>query len=350
MQAPQRTNPDVLSRSDSRDPIAESPVAAAQSLVRAGRIVEAMAELRDLESAETGSADSGLVAASLTETDRALLIATAIDCRLARGDLTEAVHLGDALQPYVDFDGIAAAIAHHAKGEISSALGDADLAITHFTTAGDKLRDSPEQPDSIPWRASAALAMVRAGRRREAAALARQHLQVARDSGSPYALAVALRTVATADTEASQFELLVEAREALSGVRADRLAAQIDTDLAGLLLLPHESHTTAEALIALRAAEDYAGRQELWPLQSRVRRLLERLGEAPRRAQNEALAALTASERRVAQLAADGLTNRQIAEELVVTVKAVEWHLSHVYRKLGIKSRSGLASTLGVPV
>ena len=41
--------------------------------------------------------------------------------------------------------------------------------------------------------------------------------------------------------------------------------------------------------------------------------------------------------------------NRQIAHELVVTVKAVEWHLSHVYRKLGIGSRTLLAETLGVP-
>ena len=46
-------------------------------------------------------------------------------------------------------------------------------------------------------------------------------------------------------------------------------------------------------------------------------------------------------------MAADGLTNRQIANQLVVTVKAVEWHLSHVYRKLGIRSRNDLATALG---
>ena len=61
----------------------------------------------------------------------------------------------------------------------------------------------------------------------------------------------------------------------------------------------------------------------------------------------ETLAVLTAAEQRVARLAASGLTNRAIAEHLVVTVKAVEWHLSHVYRKLGIRSRGALAGALG---
>ena len=42
-------------------------------------------------------------------------------------------------------------------------------------------------------------------------------------------------------------------------------------------------------------------------------------------------------------MAASGLTNRQIAAEMTVTVKAVEWHLSHVYRKLGVRNRTGLA-------
>jgi DNA-binding NarL/FixJ family response regulator len=142
----------------------------------------------------------------------------------------------------------------------------------------------------------------------------------------------------------------LRARAVLAGTVAERLSAQIDTDLAGLLLLTHAPDAEERALTLLRSAEDHAGRQELWPLQSRVRRLLDRLGEAPRKVQTEAMAALTASERRVARMAADGLTNRQIASELVVTVKAVEWHLSHVYRKLGISSRAKLAATLGVSV
>jgi DNA-binding NarL/FixJ family response regulator len=55
---------------------------------------------------------------------------------------------------------------------------------------------------------------------------------------------------------------------------------------------------------------------------------------------------LTASERRVAEMAAEGLTNRQIAQTLYVTPKTVEVHLSSVYRKLEISSRSELAGVL----
>lgn len=321
------------------DPLGGSPVSSACDLARAGRIVEALAELAALQATSEPS-----------DLDRALLLATAIECRLARGDLAEAMTLAKDLTPHLDLPGVAGAIAHHAKGELASALGDPDLAITHFTTVGDLLAGGPEHPDLLPWRANAALAKVRAGHRREAALLAHEHLRIAQDSGSAYAVGQALRTLAIVDTRGDRQALLGTARSELAGLRADRLAAQIDTDLAGLLLLRHDEPGNAEALVLLRAAEEYAGRQELWPLQGRVRRLLDRLGQEPRRVQSEALAALTASERRVARLAADGMTNRQIAEELVVTVKAIEWHLSHVYRKLGIASRTRLAATLGASV
>jgi DNA-binding CsgD family transcriptional regulator len=57
---------------------------------------------------------------------------------------------------------------------------------------------------------------------------------------------------------------------------------------------------------------------------------------------------LTAAERRVAELAADGLANKEIARALVVTVNTVEFHLSNAYAKLGIRSRAQLAARLGV--
>ena len=56
--------------------------------------------------------------------------------------------------------------------------------------------------------------------------------------------------------------------------------------------------------------------------------------------------ALTPSERRIAQMAADGLTNMTIAQDLFVTLKTVEMHLTSTYRKLDISSRAQLADVL----
>jgi DNA-binding NarL/FixJ family response regulator len=70
----------------------------------------------------------------------------------------------------------------------------------------------------------------------------------------------------------------------------------------------------------------------------RARAELARLGGRP-----PSDGELTASESRVAALVAQGRTNREVAAELVVSEKTVESHLSHVYRKLGLRSRAELA-------
>lgn len=314
--------------------------------VRAGDLKEGMGRLLALRSDHVENRET------FGHADLATLLTTLVECRLARGELAEAMVLGDELAPYLKSDGenaLASALAHQARGDLAAALGDAEMALNHYNRAGDLAPDAP--PDRLPWRCGAALAHLRGGDARTASALAREQIDIAQVAGSPYAMATALRTLAAVaiDTGPDRIQHLLRARAVLSGNRADRLAAQIDTDLAGMLLLTHAADAEQRALALLRSAEEHAGRQELWPLQGRVRRLLDRLGQQPRKVETEAMAALTASERRVARMAADGLTNRQIAHELVVTVKAVEWHLSHVYRKLGIGSRTLLAETLGVP-
>ena len=60
-------------------------------------------------------------------------------------------------------------------------------------------------------------------------------------------------------------------------------------------------------------------------------------------------ASLTPSERRIAELAANGQSNREIAQALFVTPKTVEYHLRHVYQKLDIHSREELAEVLATP-
>ena len=327
------------------DPVADRNHAVARldaacALVREGAIGEAVSIL--------GLLGDPAVECLLGAAERSLLTAALLECRLARGDLAGAMALGHGLAEFLEAPGLTSAIAHHASGELASALGDPDLALEHFLAVGEETADDPVSPELLPWRAGAALALLRRGRGREAAELAERHHAEALATGSPYAIAVALRTLAATGTGDRRVELLRQARATLDGVPADRLLAQIDTDLAGALVLS-QGADTIEALAMLRTAEGYAGRQELWPLQGRVRRLLDHLGEAPQQIDSEAMAALTAAERRVAALAAEGLTNRQIAEQLLVSVKAVEWHLSNVYRKLEIRSRKALTPSIAAP-
>jgi ATP/maltotriose-dependent transcriptional regulator MalT len=328
---------EASARDDLLDPHARLGRGCARS--RAGLVTDALADLERVRTEAWGALD---------DLGRSTLLTTAVDCHLARGELALALDRGQELAELLDRCGPAGAVAHYGRAELAAATGDDESTAAHLLRTAQLLADGHDDPDLVPWRTSAALAAVRLGRRAQGAALAREHVALARAAGATFGLAVGLRTLATVDAHGDHVALLREARAALAGASAERLAAQIDTDLAGLLLLGGTGIDEARDL--LRSAEQYAGREELWPLQARVRRLLDRMGEPARPVLHEALAALTASERRVARLAADGLTNREIAEHLVVTVKAVEWHLSHVYRKLGIRSRGSLGGSLGVGV
>ena len=77
---------------------------------------------------------------------------------------------------------------------------------------------------------------------------------------------------------------------------------------------------------------------------------LEASGGRPRRERLSGTEALTPAERRVADLVAEGLTNREVAETLWVTMKTVEVHLGRIYAKLGISSRRQLGEVLAAPV
>jgi DNA-binding NarL/FixJ family response regulator len=85
------------------------------------------------------------------------------------------------------------------------------------------------------------------------------------------------------------------------------------------------------------------------PLVERARNELVATGSRPRRLVRSGIDALTASERRVAQMASDGMTNREIAQALFVTVRTVQVHLQHTYSKLGVESRTDLPTALRKP-
>ena len=102
---------------------------------------------------------------------------------------------------------------------------------------------------------------------------------------------------------------------------------------------PKEARATLRG--AVRIAEEVGARV----VAERARaELLRAGGRMPSRQSSDG--DLTPSERRVAELAAAGHTNREIANELFVTIKAVEWHLGNAYRKLDVRGRSELANRL----
>lgn len=101
-----------------------------------------------------------------------------------------------------------------------------------------------------------------------------------------------------------------------------------------------------EACAHLRHGLELAHRSGAVPLAERAREELLAAGARPRRPVFTGVEALTASERRVARLAAEGRSNREIAQALFVTQRTVETHLQHAFQKLGIGSRSALPTEL----
>jgi DNA-binding CsgD family transcriptional regulator len=106
-------------------------------------------------------------------------------------------------------------------------------------------------------------------------------------------------------------------------------------------------NSRTEARGHLRLALDIATRAGAEPIANRAREELAATGARPRRELLSGVEALTASERRVAELAAAGRSNPEIAQALFVTRKTVESHLRHVYLKLDVTGRGALAGVLG---
>lgn len=105
-----------------------------------------------------------------------------------------------------------------------------------------------------------------------------------------------------------------------------------------------------DARESLRRALELAGRCGAGALAEQVRTELRAAGGRSRQGALSGPGSLTASERRVAQMAAEGLSNRDIAQALFVSLRTVETHLTHAFQKLDIDSRTKLADALrGTP-
>jgi DNA-binding CsgD family transcriptional regulator len=221
-----------------------------------------------------------------------------------------------------------------AEGHWKPALAEADL---HRERLGDV-----DNVAWAPWRSLTARALEGLGRRDEAQALLEEELVEARRWGAPGSLARTLRLLGAIRHE-DGLDLLREAVETADASPARLEHAKALTALGSALRLARKP---SDARAPLRDAFEIASHCGAQPLAEHARNELYAAGGRPRRQALTGPESLTPSERRIAQLAAAGQSNRDIARALYVTPKTVEVHLTSVYRKLGIRSRGGLAEAL----
>ncbi len=231
-----------------------------------------------------------------------------------------------------------------ARGWLAIAEGEADEALTNFVECGRRQAAArAPNPAVRAWRSGAAIAAAMLDDAERAARLASEEIELARAFGAPGTVGAALRTAGLVTRGDDGVDLLREAVRTLERSPAELEHVRALTDLGGAL---RRAGKRSEAQDTLRRAMDLAYRCGALSTLDRARAELTAAGARPRRAALTGFDALTASERRVTELAVEGLTNREIAQALFVTVKTVEWHLGNTYSKLGISSRRELKNAL----
>jgi DNA-binding CsgD family transcriptional regulator len=197
----------------------------------------------------------------------------------------------------------------------------------------------------LPSGAVAAIALAGAGEGEAARSAAESYRRSAEIWGTSRVKGIAQHCQGVVEGGERGIGLLREAASTLRRSPARLELARALTDLGAAL---RRANQRAEAREPLREALDMARRDGAVAIARRAHEELEATGEKLRPLLTSGVESLTPSERRVAGMAAEGKSNRAIAQELFLTVKTIEAHLSNAYRKLDIGSRSELPDALGV--
>jgi DNA-binding CsgD family transcriptional regulator len=266
------------------------------------------------------------------------------DALIERPGLADIAALADIAGLPPDFARTASgALLREVRGRLALAAGDLSTARAELkAAAGTYEALHLVNPGASCWRSALALA-VAAEDPAEARRLATSELEDAREAGLPRPAGIALRTRGLLEGGERGLADLREAAElaAESGARLEHARALVEL---GAALRRANQRTAARG--PLRAGLDLAYRCGATRLTERARDELLAAGARPRRGALTGLEALTTSERRVAELAATGMSNPEIAQALFVTLNTVEGHLRHVYQKLSIGSRGQLPAAL----
>jgi DNA-binding CsgD family transcriptional regulator len=189
----------------------------------------------------------------------------------------------------------------------------------------------------------ASVALAQLGEEERALELAREELGLAEQLGAPRAVGIAQRAVAFAGPAEERQAGLEAAVATLENGSARLELARVTCELGAEVRRRGERTASRDILRRAYALATECGATRL---ANRARDELGRSGARLIREPASGVEALTPSEVRVAELAAEGLTNREVAQALFVSEKTVETHLGRVYRKLSIKSRHALPGAL----
>jgi DNA-binding CsgD family transcriptional regulator len=269
------------------------------------------------------------------------------DVAIEAGELGEAEALL-ALLPQADWPvGVGTVLIPAARGRLRLAQGRAAEALDDFKVCMAMFSSETWGAEIVGYvhaRGGAAQALLRLGNRASARDMAQVDLAEAKRFGATRALGMALRTAGLVEGGEAGLALLTSSVAALRGSPARLEQAHSLAELGAAL---RRAGRRTAAREPLTEALDLAARCGARALAAQVREELKAIGARPRNEWRTGLEALSPRELHVARLAADGLSNREIAHRLYVTLKTVEGHLARAFTKLGIERRGELRLLLG---
>ena len=230
------------------------------------------------------------------------------------------------------------------RGRLALRMNDPVAALRDLEEAGRRsLAIAYVNPMALLWRSSAALAVARLGDPDRARELIDEELEIARRFGAPEPIGEALRVQALLAAGGEMIEPARAAVDVLAGSELRVAHARALIDLGAAL---RRGGFRRDAREPLREGLDLANRCGSAVETDRALDELRATGARPRRPVVSGVEALSAQERRIAAMATEGLSNRQIAESLFLTRRTVEMHLTGAYRKLDVNGRGDLPAAL----
>jgi DNA-binding CsgD family transcriptional regulator len=231
-----------------------------------------------------------------------------------------------------------------ALGELELGLGAAELAAGHFERMERLLADLGITDVDLSPGTDLVEAYLRLGRRDAAQRAAARFAAAAGAKGQPWSLARALRGQGLLADSESGFTVAFEQALAQHALTPDSFEAARTRLAYGERL--RRARNRVRAREQLRSAAEVFERLDAQPWADRARAELAATGETRRARHQSTLDELTPQELQIAVLLTGGKTTREAAATLFLSPKTVEYHLRHVYQKLGIHSREELARAL----